>query len=106
MPNKRTLKLTKKQKKKLESYRDHDPRPYVRERCAAILKIANGESANSLSKNGLLKPRQARTLYHWLNLYQEQGIEGLINSQQGGNHRKDIPDKQKLQLFKRLRRSP
>lgn len=106
MPNKRTLKLTKKQQKILENYRDHDSRPYVRERCAAILKIANGESANSLSKNGLLKSRQARTLYHWLNLYQRQGIEGLIKNQQGGNHRKDMTDKQKNCLLNRIKRAP
>jgi transposase len=38
------LELTASQRQDLQQYRDHDPRPYVRERCAALLKIADGQS--------------------------------------------------------------
>ncbi len=38
----RALDLTEEQRQELLQLRDHDPRPYVRERGAAILKIAEG----------------------------------------------------------------
>ena len=42
MSQRRTLRLTPPQRDDLLRHRDHDPRPYVRERGAAILKIADG----------------------------------------------------------------
>ncbi len=36
-------------------HRDHDPRPYVRERCSALLKIAEGHSAHGWPKTGCSK---------------------------------------------------
>ena len=47
MPLRRTLELTDSPRHDLQQYRDHDPRPYVRERCAALLKIADGLNALS-----------------------------------------------------------
>jgi len=40
MAGRRTLELKTKQRQELEEYRDHDTRPYMRERCGALLKIA------------------------------------------------------------------
>jgi hypothetical protein len=40
MASRRTVELSWGQQHELEAHRDHDPRPYVRERCAAVLKIA------------------------------------------------------------------
>jgi hypothetical protein len=40
MALRRTLELTASQRQDLQQYRDHDTRPYVRERCAALLKAA------------------------------------------------------------------
>jgi hypothetical protein len=37
MAARRTLELKAKQRQELEEYRDHDGRPYVRERCGALL---------------------------------------------------------------------
>jgi hypothetical protein len=44
MPQRRTLALNPDQRQELLHARDHDPRPAVRERCAALLKIAAGQS--------------------------------------------------------------
>ncbi len=38
----RTLALTEEQRRELERARDHDPRPYYRERFGAVLKVAGG----------------------------------------------------------------
>jgi hypothetical protein len=80
----RALTLTEEQRQELLKLRDHDPRPYVRERGAAILKIAEGQSPHRVAKSGLLKPRDPDTVYAWLDRYQTQGAPGLIAHPQGG----------------------
>ena len=90
MPLRRTLDLTDPQRADLLHYRDHDPRPYVRERCAALLKVADGLSAHAVACHGLLKPRDPDTLYSWLNHYEEAGVEGLLGYQQGGSRRRSL----------------
>jgi hypothetical protein len=82
---KATLLLTEDQRQQLLQLRDHDPRPYVRERGAALLKIAEGEPPHRVAKHGLLKPRDPDTVYSWLDLYQASGIPGLIAHPQGGS---------------------
>ena len=59
----RTVTLSWTQRRELEQARDHDPRPDVRERCAAVLKIADGAAAHAVARRGLLKPRDPDTLY-------------------------------------------
>jgi hypothetical protein len=44
MAAQRTVTLSWAPRRELEQARDHDPRPYVRERCAALLKIAGNWS--------------------------------------------------------------
>ena len=90
MPLRRSLDLSDLQRADLLHYRDHDPRPYVRERCAAILKVADGQSAHAVACHGLLKPRDPDTLYSWLNHYEEAGLDGLLGSQQGGSRRRGL----------------
>jgi hypothetical protein len=80
----RALSLTEEQRQELLRLRDHDPRPYVRERGAAILKIAEGTSPHRVARSGLLKPRDPDTVYAWLDCYQAQGVAGLIAHPQGG----------------------
>ena len=84
----RTLKLSKRQQKKLEQCRDHDLRPDIRERCAAVLKISAGQSAHAVAQRGLQKPRDPDTVYGWLNRYEEGGLVGLQSRRQGGNRRR------------------
>ncbi len=69
----RTLELNSTQRKELEWVRDRDRRPYLRERAAALLKIAEGYSPCSVACFGLLKRRDPDTVYKWLNEYQKLG---------------------------------
>ncbi len=62
MPRRRTLTVTDAQRQDLIAHRDHDPRPYVRERCAAVLKVAEGQAAHAVARQGLLKPRDPDTV--------------------------------------------
>ena len=57
MVHKRTLELSEAEREELIGHRDHDGRPQVRERCAALLKIADGQSAHEVAQHGLLKAR-------------------------------------------------
>lgn len=80
----RTLTLTEEQRQELLQARDHDPHPYVRERSAALLKIADGQSPHQVATRGLLKPRDPDTVYAWMGHYQASGIAGLTAHPQGG----------------------
>ena len=80
----RTLKLTSRARRELEQHRDHDERPYVRERCSALLKIADGQAPHRVAQQGLLKPRDPDTVYGWLDLYEQEGLAGLVVHQHGG----------------------
>ena len=66
----RTLKLAPEERTELERVRDQDPKPYLRERAAALLKMADGLSAHAVARQGLLRPRKPDTLYRWLNRYE------------------------------------
>ena len=90
MARRRTLELSDSQRQDLRYYRDHDPLPFVRERCAAIVKIADGQSAHAVARHGLLKPRDPDTVYSWLAHYQDQGLAGLRGYPQGGSRRRRL----------------
>src|SRR5499433_2109540 len=87
MPQRRTLTLTEEQLQQLRDLRDHDARPYVRERCAALLKIADGLAPHAVATRGLLRYRHADTVYAWLDRYTAEGLVGVLAHQQGGDHR-------------------
>jgi transposase len=70
--------LTTEQLDELEWARDNHPKPYVRERAAAILKVANGHSIREVALYGLLKRREPETLKEWINRYLVEGMEGLL----------------------------
>jgi hypothetical protein len=74
-------------RRELQDARDHDRRPYVRERCAALLKIADGQTAHAVASHGLLKVRDPDTVYAWLDYYQVGGLAGLVAHAPGGYHR-------------------
>ncbi len=77
MPELITICLTAEQQEKLEQIRDTDKRPYMRERAAAMLKIAEGTSPRQVALNGLFRVRQPDTVYDWVRRYQQEGIAGL-----------------------------
>ena len=87
MVHRRTLTLSPQQQDDLVAHRDHDSRPYVRERCAALLKIAAGTSPFAIANGGLLKARDPDTVYSWLNTYEAEGLVGIVAHQHGGPRR-------------------
>ncbi len=87
MYQRRTLALSDDERAALLDHRDHDAKPYVRERCAAVLKIADGQSPHAVAHAGLLRPRDPDTVYAWLGYYQDEGLPGLRAHRHGGNRR-------------------
>ena len=83
----RTVALSREQRRELERSRDHDSRPYVRERCAALLKIADGTTAHALARHGLLKPRDLDTVYAWVAHSHTDGLARLTGHRHGGYRR-------------------
>lgn len=77
MPAKRELELDEVQEQTLEAMRDHHRKAYMRERAAALLKIAQGYSVNWVAQYGLLKNRRWETVAGWLNAYIAKGLGGL-----------------------------
>jgi hypothetical protein len=77
MPKQLQLDLTDKQRAELLDLRDHADQPYLRERAAALLKIADGNSARQVAARGLLRKRWHRTLAIWVEQYRQSGVEGL-----------------------------
>ncbi|PSQ80567.1 MAG: hypothetical protein BRD40_04310 [Bacteroidetes bacterium QS_1_65_9] len=73
-----TLDLSEKQHQTLTRLRDHHDKPYVRERAAALLKIADGRSGRWVALNGLHQRRDPDTVYGWFHRYQEEGTDGLF----------------------------
>jgi Helix-turn-helix domain len=71
------LELTPAERAELTVLRDTAALPYLRERAAALLKVADGETAAHVARDGLLRPRQPDTLYAWLHRYRAEGIAGL-----------------------------
>jgi len=78
MPDPLRLELTPEQRAELEQLRDRHPKPYLRERAAALLKIADGHTAGQVARQGLLKERYKRTVKKWLKRYQSDGLAGLM----------------------------
>ena len=73
----RQIELTKEERETLIHIRDNDPKPYMRERCSAIIKVADGKPAGVVAESGLLKKRSSNAVRAWLDRYEESGIEGL-----------------------------
>jgi len=78
MPKPLVVVLTSTQMEELEWARDKHPLPYVRERAAALLKIASGSSGRAVALSGLLKQRSPDTVYDWVKRYKDEGFKGLL----------------------------
>jgi hypothetical protein len=77
MPFPHRLELTAAERADLVQLRDRAPVPYLRERAAALLQVADGATAAQVARSGLLRPRQPDTVYAWLHRYRRDGIAGL-----------------------------
>jgi len=77
MAKRRTLELSSKGRTELEQLLARSPKPYLRERASALLKIADGVSPNAVAHKGLLMRRAPDTVYEWLDRYEAEGVAGL-----------------------------
>jgi Helix-turn-helix domain len=77
MPAPLTLALRPDQVTELEHLRDHDPTPYLREKAAAILKVAGGQSLRAVARTGGLRPHRHETVARWVRRYLADGPAGL-----------------------------
>jgi transposase len=72
------LTLNSQERQELEHARDRHKLAYIRERAAALLKIADGQSGRRVAEQGLLKTRKADTLYEWVRRFRADGFKGLL----------------------------
>jgi hypothetical protein len=77
MPKHLTLELSQEQRAELVKHRNTDPLPYLRERCAAMLKIADGMTPATVAHSGLLRRYDPDAIYEWRRRYLAQGLAGL-----------------------------
>jgi hypothetical protein len=69
--------LTPRQRRALARVRDHHRTPHLREKAAALLKVAAGWPIQDVAAFGLLKPRSRNTVAAWLDRYRARGLAGL-----------------------------
>lgn len=78
MPRSLRLTLNEQQREELEITASRHRYPYVRERAAALLQIANGLSGRFVALNSPGKPRKPDTIYSWYYRYINNGLNGLL----------------------------
>jgi hypothetical protein len=74
----RQIELAEDARAELMALRDRSPKAYLRERAAAVLKVADGTPAAVVARSGLLRPHKPDTLYRWLDRYDAEGVAGLV----------------------------
>src|SRR5687768_7285588 len=77
MPKRITMTLSEAEVSALERMRDEHPKAYLRERAAALLKVAKGATVKQVAEQGLLQRHEPETVSEWIRRYQAHGIEGL-----------------------------
>jgi hypothetical protein len=71
------LVLTPELRQELLRQRDAAPKPFQRERAAALLKVADGLPVVEVARYGLLRPRRPGTVYGWIRDFQHRGLAVL-----------------------------
>jgi transposase len=77
MPKRLIPALSKEEQADLEDLQRHSPKPYLRERASAILKLANKQTASDIACHGLLQKRHRETVTTWFHRFETQGVKGL-----------------------------
>lgn len=77
MPKRFQTQLSMEQRAELVACRDHHPKAYMREKAAAILKIAEGHTGMAVAQQLLLRRRNQDTVYGWWHCYHANGMAGL-----------------------------
>jgi hypothetical protein len=72
-----TLSLSATARTALERLCHTATQPYLRERAAAILTVAAGQSATRVARAGLLQSRKVETVCRGLARYRAEGVAGL-----------------------------
>ena len=90
------IRLAGRHLKQLEHLAGTHQKPQLRERAAAILKVAQGQSVHQVAKTGLLTERHPSTVYGWIEQYFTHGIHAWENERQ---HRRKISNEQQEELF-------
>jgi transposase len=78
MAQQRQVSLQEAQERELTWARTHHVKAYVRERAAAILKVAAGHSMRQVAAHGLLQPRTQEAVSEWIDRYLAEGLTGLL----------------------------
>ncbi len=76
--SRRQVCLRPEQERELRWALKHHEKAYVRERAAAILKVAAGASMRQVAATGLLHPRTEEAVSDWADRYLEEGLVGLL----------------------------
>jgi transposase len=77
MPVPYVLDLRHDQEAELRDLRDHAALPYLRERAAVLLGVAEGYSIRQCAQWAGLKAHDADTVCEWVHRYQQEGVAGL-----------------------------
>jgi hypothetical protein len=76
--SRRQVCLCPEQERELQWALKHHEKAYVRERAAAILKVAAGAPMRQVAANGLLQTRTEEALSEWITRYLDEGLSGLV----------------------------
>lgn len=90
------LRLSGRHRQQLERTARTHKKPQVREKAAAVLKVANGQSVSLVAETGLLTPRHRSTIYEWIDQYFTHGIDAW---EQNRERCRKISAEQQKELF-------
>jgi transposase len=76
MPKRIRVELSEAQIQELEVTRHQSAKPHLRERAAAVLKVAEGQSVTEVAEKGLLIRHEPETVHAWIKAYLKDGISG------------------------------
>ena len=76
MPKRIVIELSPAQQQELEQVRDRHAKPYLRERAAAVLKVAAGQTLSEVAARGLHKRHEPETVHDWIKSYLQDGLAG------------------------------
>jgi hypothetical protein len=77
MPAASRLELGEVERRTLEEMSKHHAKAYMRDRAAALLKVARGMSIRQVAEVGCLKRREWETVAKWVKGYEQHGLRGL-----------------------------
>jgi hypothetical protein len=75
MPKYIVVELSEGQEAELEKVRHQHPKAFMRERAAAVLKVAQGETVTAVAEKGLLTRHEPETVHQWIKNYLAHGLQ-------------------------------